>query len=44
MFQGKAKYQTWQGYINEGVSPADAETKYIALAEKLIAAHKQSSG
>jgi len=33
--QGKAKYKAWQKEIDAGTTPEDAETRYIALVEKL---------
>jgi diazepam-binding inhibitor (GABA receptor modulator, acyl-CoA-binding protein) len=34
-FQGKAKYKAWEKEVQAGTSASDAETKYIALVEKL---------
>ncbi|KAF2705656.1 acyl-binding protein family [Pleomassaria siparia CBS 279.74] len=39
--KGKATRKAWQTYVDEGVSAQDAEARYIALGEKLIAAHKK---
>ncbi|KKY17465.1 putative acyl binding family protein [Phaeomoniella chlamydospora] len=33
--KGKAKRKAWQKIVDEGVTPADAETKYVALVESL---------
>lgn len=33
--QGKAKRKAWQKVVDEGVTPEDAGTKYVALVEKL---------
>jgi len=33
--KGKAKKRAWQKVVDEGVTPEEAQTKYIALVEKL---------
>jgi diazepam-binding inhibitor (GABA receptor modulating acyl-CoA-binding protein) len=33
--KGKAKKRAWQKVVDEGVTPEEAQTKYIALIEKL---------
>ncbi|KAF2795905.1 hypothetical protein K505DRAFT_373616 [Melanomma pulvis-pyrius CBS 109.77] len=37
----KYKYASWQRYVNEGLSPKDAEKQYIELAERLLAEQKK---
>lgn len=33
--QGKAKYKAWQKEVDAGTSASSAETRYVALVEKL---------
>lgn len=33
--QNKAKYNAWKKLVEDGVTPEQAETKYIALIEEL---------
>lgn len=33
--KGKAKKRAWQKIVDEGVTPEEAQTKYIALIEKM---------
>jgi diazepam-binding inhibitor (GABA receptor modulating acyl-CoA-binding protein) len=35
--QGKAKKNAWQKIVDEGVTPDQAQEKYVALVEKLKA-------
>lgn len=37
--QGKAKYNKWQEVVNSGLSQKEAEDKYVALGEELLAKH-----
>ncbi|KAI4728372.1 hypothetical protein E4T49_03709 [Aureobasidium sp. EXF-10728] len=37
--QGKAKRNAWQKLVDEGVSPQDAQKKYVALVESLKKKH-----
>jgi len=37
--QGKAKRNAWQKLVDEGVSPSDAQKKYVALVESLKKKH-----
>ena len=37
--QGKAKRNAWQKLVDEGVSPSDAQKKYVALVESLKTKH-----
>ncbi|ERF76754.1 hypothetical protein EPUS_02293 [Endocarpon pusillum Z07020] len=38
-FTGKAKYRAWENVVKEGITPADAEKKYIALVAELKQKH-----
>lgn len=40
--QGKAKRKAWEKLVNEKVSPADAQKKYVALVESLKKKHGYS--
>lgn len=33
--KGKAKKRSWQKIVDEGITPEEAQTKYIALIEKM---------
>ena len=33
--KGKAKHYAWKNIVNEGVTPEEAQTKYIELVEKM---------
>ena len=33
--QGKAKKRAWQKVVDEGTTPGQAETKYVALVESM---------
>lgn len=33
--KGKAKKNAWKKIVDEGVTPEEAQTKYVALIEKL---------
>jgi len=33
--KGKAKYRAWEKIVNEGVTPEEAQTKYVALIAEL---------
>jgi diazepam-binding inhibitor (GABA receptor modulator, acyl-CoA-binding protein) len=35
VIQGKAKKNSWQKLVDEGVTPEEAMTKYVALVEEL---------
>jgi diazepam-binding inhibitor (GABA receptor modulating acyl-CoA-binding protein) len=35
MAQGKAKRTAWQKLLDEGVTPAEADKKYVELVEEL---------
>jgi acyl-CoA-binding protein len=37
--QGKAKRNAWQKLVDEGISPSDAQKKYVALVESLKTKH-----
>lgn len=37
--KGKYKYKAWEKIVQEGVTPADAETKYIAFVEEMKKKH-----
>ncbi|KAI4722261.1 hypothetical protein E4T48_01412 [Aureobasidium sp. EXF-10727] len=37
--QGKAKRNAWQKLVDEGVTPQDAQKKYVALVESLKKKH-----
>jgi acyl-CoA-binding protein len=37
--QGKAKYNKWKEVVDAGTSQKEAEDKYIALGEELLAKH-----
>ncbi|THY53423.1 hypothetical protein D6C90_03176 [Aureobasidium pullulans] len=37
--KGKAKRNAWQKLVDEGVSPSDAQKKYVALVESLKKKH-----
>lgn len=34
-FKGKAKHRAWKKIVDENVTPAEAEKKYVALVEEL---------
>ncbi len=34
-FKGKTKQKAWQKIVDEGVSPEDAQDKYVELVEAL---------
>ncbi|KAH7072365.1 acyl-CoA-binding protein [Paraphoma chrysanthemicola] len=36
---GKAKYNKWKEVVDAGTSQKDAEDKYVALGEELLAKH-----
>ncbi|KAG9994830.1 hypothetical protein KCU78_g18240, partial [Aureobasidium melanogenum] len=40
--QGKAKRNAWQKLVDEGVTPEDAQKKYVALVESLKKKHGYS--
>lgn len=40
--QGKAKRNAWQKLVDEGVTPQDAQKKYVALVESLKKKHGYS--
>jgi diazepam-binding inhibitor (GABA receptor modulating acyl-CoA-binding protein) len=33
--KAKAKYRAWKAVVEEGVKPEEAQTKYVALIEKM---------
>ncbi|KAF1344036.1 acyl-CoA-binding protein [Delphinella strobiligena] len=37
--KGKAKRKAWEKLVNEGVTPQDAQKKYVALVESLKTKH-----
>lgn len=37
--QGKAKRKAWQKIVDEGVTPQEAQKRYVALVEKLKEKH-----
>lgn len=37
--QGKAKKRAWQKVVDEGITKEEAQTRYVALVEKLKEAH-----
>jgi hypothetical protein len=39
LWQGKYKYKAWEKLVNDGVTPADAEKKYIELVEEMKQKH-----
>ncbi|KAJ4363140.1 hypothetical protein N0V83_010260 [Neocucurbitaria cava] len=36
---GKAKYNKWQEAVNDGLTQKEAEAKYVALGQELLAKH-----
>ncbi|KAH0543453.1 hypothetical protein FGG08_002218 [Glutinoglossum americanum] len=38
-FKGKAKKRAWQALVDEGVTPQEAQSRYVALVEKLKEAY-----
>lgn len=40
--QGKFKRNTWQKHLDQGVTPEDAEKRYIELVEELLKAEGKS--
>ncbi|KAG9995279.1 hypothetical protein KCU78_g18019, partial [Aureobasidium melanogenum] len=40
--KGKAKRNAWQKLVDEGVTPEDAQKKYVALVESLKKKHGYS--
>ena len=37
--KGKAKKRAWQALVDEGVTPEKAQSRYVALVEKLKESH-----
>ncbi len=41
--QGKAKKRAWQKIVDEGVTPEEAQKRYVELVEKLKSAYGYDS-
>lgn len=39
LWQGKYKYKAWEKLVNDGVTPADAEKRYVELVEEMKQKH-----
>ncbi len=39
LHQGKAKRKHWQKLVDEGITPEEAQEKYVALVEELKEKH-----
>lgn len=42
--QGKAKKQAWKKLVDEGVTPEEAQSRYVELVEKLKSSHGYDEG